>query len=116
MLRPLCGDTPERRNADRGDDRHRGGAQGRQAAIAADTLTSFGEKRYSAAHKARADKIVRIGESHVGMAGSPAHRQVIDSTFTTAPETARFTYPQAIFEYFRAHVLRRCARLTVGHD
>jgi ATP-dependent protease HslVU (ClpYQ) peptidase subunit len=36
------------------------------------------------------------------MAGSPAHRQVIDSTFTTAPETARFTHPQAIIECFRA--------------
>jgi ATP-dependent protease HslVU (ClpYQ) peptidase subunit len=88
--------------------------------IAADTLTSFGSTRYPAPYKAHPDKIIRvgesatgasmhrgprlvpIGESYVGLVGSSAHRQVLESILTESPEHARFRSRREIFESFRA--------------
>lgn len=76
--------------------------KGDQACIAGDTLTSFGAKKYSAAYKTDASKILRVGESWVGLIGSPAHRQVIESLVREHAGTLRLDSRQAIFESFRA--------------
>lgn len=76
--------------------------KGSQACIAADSLTLFGSKKYSAAYKAEPSKILRVGESWVGLIGNPAHRQVVESLFHAHPGTARFDSRQNIFESFRA--------------
>jgi ATP-dependent protease HslVU (ClpYQ) peptidase subunit len=70
--------------------------------IAADTLTSFGSTRYPAPYKAHPDKIIRVGESYIGLVGSSAHRQVLESVLTETPEHARFRSRREIFESFRA--------------
>jgi len=76
--------------------------KGNEVCIAADTLTTFGEKKYSAAYKKDPNKIVRVGESWVGLVGSPAHRQVIESLFREQPGSLRLDSRERIFESFRA--------------
>ena len=76
--------------------------KGNQACIAADTLTSFGTKKYSATYKAEASKILRVGESWVGLIGTPAHRQVIESLVREHAGALRLDSRQSIFESFRA--------------
>jgi ATP-dependent HslUV protease subunit HslV len=57
-------------------------------AIAADTLTTFGNTRLPAAMDSSHDKILHLGDSHVGVCGSAAHHLVLNSK-------------EAIFETFR---------------
>ncbi len=57
-------------------------------AIAADTLTTFGNTRLHASQDASHDKILRIGDSHVGVCGSAAHHLVLASLLTKAPDAA----------------------------
>lgn len=73
-----------------------------QACIAADSLTLFGSKKYSATYKAEPSKILRVGESWVALIGSPAHRQVIESLLREHPGALRLDSRQNIFESFRA--------------
>lgn len=73
-----------------------------QACIAADTLTSFGETRYGATYKSEADKIMQVGDTYIGLIGSPAHRQVLESVFGADPAALRAGNRKEIFESFRA--------------
>jgi ATP-dependent HslUV protease, peptidase subunit HslV len=70
------------------------------AAIAADTLTTFGNTRLHASQDASHDKILRIGESYVGVCGSAAHHLVLSSLLAKTPEV-QLNSKAAIFETFR---------------
>jgi ATP-dependent HslUV protease, peptidase subunit HslV len=56
------------------------------AAIAADTLTTFGNTRLPAALDASHDKILHIGDSYIGVCGSAAHHLVLSSLLTKTHE------------------------------
>ena len=58
------------------------------AAIAADTLTTFGNTRLHASQDASHDKILRIGDSYVGVCGSAAHHLVLSSLLAKTPDAA----------------------------
>ncbi|MFZ2162173.1 MAG: MFS transporter [Sideroxyarcus sp.] len=70
------------------------------AAIAADTLTTFGNTRLHAAQDASHDKILRIGDSFVGVCGSAAHHLVLSSLLAKTPDV-KLNSKEAIFETFR---------------
>ncbi len=70
------------------------------AAIAADTLTTFGNTRLHALQDASHDKILRIGDSYVGVCGSAAHHLVLSSLLAKSPDV-QLTSKAAIFETFR---------------
>lgn len=55
--------------------------KGRQACIAADTLTSFDDVKMYSAYDRHHDKIQTCGESYVGIIGSSAHSLVIEDIF-----------------------------------
>ena len=55
-------------------------------AIAADTLTTFGNTRLHASQDASHDKILRIGDSYVGVCGSAAHHLVLSSLLAKTPD------------------------------
>lgn len=57
-------------------------------AIAADTLTTFGNTRLHASQDASHDKILRIGDSYVGVCGSAAHHLVLSSLLAKTPDAA----------------------------
>lgn len=70
------------------------------AAIAADTLTTFGNTRLHARQDASHDKILHIGDSHIGVCGSAAHHLVLASLLAKI-SPVELNSKQAIFETFR---------------
>ncbi len=69
-------------------------------AIAADTLTTFGNTRLSSAMDSSHDKILRIGESYIGVCGSAAHHLVLANLLAKTPDV-QLNSKEAIFETFR---------------
>lgn len=69
-------------------------------AIAADTLTTFGNTRLPAALDASHDKILRCGESYIGICGSAAHHLVLASLLAKTPDI-QLNSKAEIFETFR---------------
>lgn len=70
------------------------------AAIAADTLTTFGNTRLPSHLDASHDKILHIGNSHVGVCGSAAHHLVLANLLTKSPDV-QLNSKAEIFETFR---------------
>lgn len=69
-------------------------------AIAADTLTTFGNTRLHASQDASHDKILHIGDNHIGVCGSAAHHLVLSSLLAKTPDV-QLNSKEAIFETFR---------------
>src|SRR5688572_13220306 len=67
------------------------------AAIAADTLSSFGPRKLSAVYNKRASKIVRLGASLVGLTGAVANLRVLEHAFHDA-EAPALDSASAIFD------------------
>jgi ATP-dependent protease HslVU (ClpYQ) peptidase subunit len=72
-----------------------------RACIAADTLTTFGEQKQSAAYDRASDKIQPLGDGAVSIVGSAAHALVLESI--TRGKRVRFDLRDRlrIFESFR---------------
>ena len=69
-------------------------------AIAADTLTTFGNTRLHASQDGSHDKILQIGESYIGVCGSAAHHLVLSSLLAKMPDV-QMNSKASIFETFR---------------
>jgi len=69
-------------------------------AIAADTLTTFGNTRLPAAMDSSHDKILHIGDSYAGICGSAAHHLVLANLLGKLPEV-KLNSKGEIFETFR---------------
>jgi ATP-dependent protease HslVU (ClpYQ) peptidase subunit len=70
------------------------------AAIAADTLTTFGNTRLHATRDASHDKILQVGDSYVGVCGSAAHHLVLANLLARTPDV-KLDSKEAIYETFR---------------
>ncbi len=68
--------------------------------IAADTLTTFGNTRLPAALDTTPDKILRCGDSYIGVCGSAAHQLVLGSLLAKLPDV-QLNSKAGIFETFR---------------
>jgi len=71
-----------------------------EIAIAADSLTTFGDTRLSADYDRTFDKIVHYRNTYVGLCGSAAHQLVFESLLAKHSELD-FSNKAAIFETFR---------------
>jgi ATP-dependent HslUV protease, peptidase subunit HslV len=69
-------------------------------AIAADSLTTFGDTRLSSAHDRAYDKVIRFRDTYIGLCGSAAHQLVFESLLAKHPDLD-FSNRPAIFETFR---------------
>lgn len=69
-------------------------------AIAADSLTTFGDTRLPDHHKRFQDKILAVAGSHVAVCGSSAHFVVMENLFAKA-EHLDFSSRGAVYETFR---------------
>ncbi|MFA6902455.1 MAG: MFS transporter [Gallionellaceae bacterium] len=69
-------------------------------AIAADTLTTFGNTRLPAQMDSSHDKILRIADNFVGVCGSAAHHLVLTNLLAKTPDV-KLNSKEAIFETFR---------------
>jgi len=74
--------------------------KGDAVAIAADSLTTFGDTRLSAEHDRTYDKIVRHKDTYIGLCGSAAHQLVFQSLLAKNGDLD-FSNKAAIFETFR---------------
>jgi len=74
--------------------------KGDSVAIAADSLTTFGDTKLAALHDRTFDKIVRHRETYIGLCGSAAHQLVFQSLLAKHPDLD-FSDKAAIFETFR---------------
>jgi ATP-dependent HslUV protease, peptidase subunit HslV len=73
---------------------------GGQVAIAADALVTFGDTRLAHGYEAN-DKVFRIGDSWVGMAGTTAHFPVLRKALGTLPPAElHLGSRDAVFETF----------------
>src|SRR5215470_5641479 len=71
-----------------------------EIAIAADSLTTFGDTRLSADYDRTPEKIVRYRGTYIGLCGSAAHQLVFESLLAKHNDLD-FTNKAAIFETFR---------------
>jgi ATP-dependent protease HslVU (ClpYQ) peptidase subunit len=71
-----------------------------EIAIAADSLTTFGDTRLSARFDRTPDKIVRYHDTCIGLCGSAAHQLVFESLLAKHDDLD-FSTKAAIFETFR---------------
>ena len=77
-------------------------------AIAADTLVSVGGMKMSATYNKTCHKILRVGDSYLGMTGWMVGVQVLESLFRLAGTPPQLSTPSEIFEVFRlVHVRLR---------
>jgi ATP-dependent HslUV protease subunit HslV len=74
--------------------------KGDTVAIAADSLTTFGDTRLAASHDRTYDKIVRYKDNYIGLCGSAAHQLVFESLLAKHDDLD-FTHKAGIFETFR---------------
>ena len=74
--------------------------KGDEIAIAADSLTTFGDTRLAAEHDSTFDKIVQYRGTYIGLCGSAAHQLVFESMLRRH-EDFDFSNKFAIFETFR---------------
>jgi ATP-dependent HslUV protease, peptidase subunit HslV len=74
--------------------------KGNMAAIASDSLTTFGDTRLSDNFDASSDKMVRHGSTVIALCGSAAHQLVYENLFSTEKEL-NFNSKAEIFETFR---------------
>jgi ATP-dependent HslUV protease subunit HslV len=74
--------------------------KGDTAAIAADSLTTFGDTRLAAVHDRTYDKIVRYKDTYIGLCGSAAHQLVFESLLAKH-DNLDFSHRAGIFETFR---------------
>jgi len=74
--------------------------KGNMAAIAADSLTTFGDTRLSDSFDASSEKMVRYGDTVIALCGSAAHQLVYENLFSTAKDL-NFNSKAEIFETFR---------------
>lgn len=73
-----------------------------QIAIAADSLVTFGDTRLSHAYEAN-DKLVRVGDSWVGLCGSTAHFPVMRSLLNSMENVQLGTREQVFDTFVRVH-------------
>lgn len=74
--------------------------KGNQAAIAADSLTTFGSTRLAPSYDRNPHKIIRFADSFIGVAGSAAHQLVLENLLAKNPDLALHG-KEAIYESFR---------------
>jgi ATP-dependent HslUV protease subunit HslV len=72
-----------------------------QVAIAADSLTTFGDTRLADPYKRTHDKILRSNGSWIGVSGSSAHHLVLEAVLVEMKDEVRLGSRSEIFETFR---------------
>jgi ATP-dependent HslUV protease subunit HslV len=78
--------------------------RGGQVAIGADSLVTFGETRLPGLYEAN-DKLIRAGDSCIGLAGSTAHFEVLRRVLPQIDGPAMHTRTQVFETFLKVHQL-----------
>ncbi|MBX7220645.1 MAG: MFS transporter [Blastocatellia bacterium] len=76
--------------------------KGKSACIAADTLTTLGSLKLSRAYTKGQEKIIKVDQTFIGLAGSAAHKLVLESYFSNPDVPRDFSSRLEVFETWRA--------------
>lgn len=76
--------------------------KGGEVAIASDALVTFGDTRLSGAYEAN-EKVIQVGDSFIGIAGSTAHFAVIRKLLGTMPDLRLHSRDQVFETFLKAH-------------
>jgi ATP-dependent HslUV protease, peptidase subunit HslV len=71
-------------------------------AIAADTLSTFGSRKLLAAYSTKPGKIIKVGESYIGLTGWAINQQVLEHAFLREANPPAFSSEVDIFDTFLA--------------
>ncbi len=72
-------------------------------AIAADSLTTFGDTRLGRQYKGEHDKILKIGGSYIGLCGSSTHHLVISALLPRLKDVKHGSHMDEYETYRRLH-------------
>jgi ATP-dependent HslUV protease, peptidase subunit HslV len=88
-----------------------------EVAIAADSLTTFGDTRLGRHYKGEHDKILTINDSWIGICGSSAHHLVLESALARLPDI-KLGSRMEVYETFRQlhPILKEHAYLNPKED
>ena len=75
-----------------------------EIAIASDSLVTFGDTRLPGAYEAN-EKIIRVGDSYIGIAGSTAHFAVVRKLLTAMDELKLHSREEVFETFLKAHAL-----------
>ena len=78
--------------------------KGDQVAIAADTLVTFGDTRLSGAYEVN-EKIFKVGDSYIGVAGTAAHFPVLRRLLTSMEDVRLGSREEVFMTFMRVHAL-----------
>jgi ATP-dependent HslUV protease, peptidase subunit HslV len=78
--------------------------KGKSIAIASDALVTFGETRLSGSYEAN-EKIIRIGNSYIGMAGSTAHFEVMRRVLVGMDKPSLNSRHEVFDTFLQAHAI-----------
>ncbi|MCL4744091.1 MAG: MFS transporter [Burkholderiaceae bacterium] len=73
-----------------------------QVAIASDSLVTFGELRLSGDYEAN-EKIIKVGDSYIGLAGSTAHFSVVRRLLESTDHLELHSRDEVFDTFLRAH-------------
>ena len=80
--------------------------KGGEIAIASDSLVTFGDTRLSGAYEAN-EKIIMVGDSYIGLAGSTAHFAVMRKLLTSMTEVKLHSREEVFETFLKAHALMK---------
>ena len=80
--------------------------KGVEIAIASDSLVTFGDTRLSGSYEAN-EKIITVGDSYIGLAGSTAHFAVMRKLLTSMPEVKLHSREEVFETFLKAHALMK---------
>ena len=69
--------------------------------MAAETLASLGSRKQSARYVAKPEKIIRVGDSYVGLVGWSVHANVLESIFAGGLVLPEFRSELELFDFGR---------------
>lgn len=72
-----------------------------KAVIAADTMSTFGSTKVLSKYKSNSGKIAKSGETYLGLVGSAAHHNVVNSIIKNHRKHLSFKNVDDIFETYR---------------
>jgi ATP-dependent protease HslVU (ClpYQ) peptidase subunit len=91
--------------------------KGDEVAIAADSMTTFGDTRLGRSYKGEHDKILNLAGSWIGICGSSAHHLVLESAMAQLPEPKLGSRMEVYETFRRLHpVLKEHAYLNPKED
>jgi ATP-dependent HslUV protease, peptidase subunit HslV len=78
--------------------------KGKEVAMASDTLVTFGDTRLSGKYEEN-EKIIRVGDSCVGLAGTTAHFAVMRKLLTEMPNCRLYSRAEVFNTFLKVHAV-----------